>query len=153
MAKRIIQQFGIKSLDIIENNIQDLSKVIGIGKKRIEQIKQAWEAQSEVRSVMIFLQSHGVSSTYAARIFKKYGQDSIARVKENPYRLARDISGIGFIMADHIAESLGVEKQSPRRIEAGLEFVLNQLAQDGAIHIMNCVIKSRRCWMLIMQMS
>ncbi len=133
MAKRIVKQFGIKSLDIIEKDITKLSKVEGIGKKRIEMIKVAWDEQKEVRSVMLFLQSHGVSTAYAAKIFKTYGQDSINIVKENPYRLAREIFGIGFITADNIAEKLGITKDAPQRIEAGLEYVLHKLADDGHV--------------------
>ncbi|MBU8848582.1 MAG: ATP-dependent RecD-like DNA helicase [Desulfobacterales bacterium] len=133
MAKRIVKRFGIKSLDIIEKKIEKLSQVEGIGKKRIEMIRQAWDDQKEVRTVMLFLQSHGVSTAYAAKIFKTYGQDSIHIVKENPYRLARDIFGIGFIIADSIAEKLGMEKHAPQRIEAGLEYVLHQLSDDGHV--------------------
>ncbi|WP_299978056.1 ATP-dependent RecD-like DNA helicase [Desulfobacula sp.] len=133
MAKRIVKRFGIKSLDIIEKSIDKLSEVEGIGKKRIEMIRQAWDEQKEVRTVMFFLQSHGVSTAYAAKIFKTYGQDSIHIVKENPYRLARDIFGIGFIIADSIAEKLGMEKHAPQRIEAGLEYVLHQLSDDGHV--------------------
>ncbi|MCP3872418.1 MAG: ATP-dependent RecD-like DNA helicase [Desulfobacteraceae bacterium] len=133
MAKRIVKKFGIKSLDIIENSIEKLSQVEGIGKKRVEMIASAWDEQKEVRSVMLFLQSHGVSTAYAAKIFKTYGQDSIHIVKENPYRLARDIFGIGFITADSIAEKLGMEKTAPERIEAGLEYVLHQLSDEGHV--------------------
>ncbi len=133
MAKRIVKQFGTKSLDIIENSIDKLSQVEGIGKKRVEMIQQAWEEQKEVRSVMLFLQSQGVSTAYAAKIFKAYGQDAIYIVKENPYRLAQDIFGIGFTIADSIAEKLGMEKHAPQRIEAGLEYVLYKLADDGHV--------------------
>ena len=133
MAKRIVKRFGIKSLDIIEKNIDKLSLVEGIGKKRVEMIQQAWEEQKEVRSVMLFLQSQGVSTAYAAKIFKTYGQDAIHIVKENPYRLARDIFGIGFITADSIAEKLGMEKNAPQRIEAGIEYLLHKLADEGHV--------------------
>jgi exodeoxyribonuclease V alpha subunit len=133
MAKRIVGRFGIKSLEVIESDIQRLSEIDGIGKKRIQMIKTAWEEQKEVRSVMLFLQSHGVSTAYAAKIFRTYGQDAIAVVKENPYRLARDIFGIGFLTADQIAEKLGIGKQAPQRIEAGLEYVLHQLSDDGHV--------------------
>ncbi|MCD4722067.1 MAG: ATP-dependent RecD-like DNA helicase [Desulfobacula sp.] len=133
MAKRIVERFGTQSLDIIEKNTNRLSQVEGIGKKRIEMIQQAWGRQKEVRAVMLFLQSHGVSTAYAAKIFKTYGQDSIHIVKENPYRLARDIFGIGFIIADSIAQKLGMEKDAPQRSEAGLEYVLYQLADDGHV--------------------
>jgi len=133
MAKRIVQKFGVHSLDIIEKNIQQLAQVEGIGTKRVEMIRQAWEEQKEVRTVMLFLQSHGVSPAYAAKIFKTYGQDAIGIVKENPYRLARDIFGIGFLTADNIAHNLGIQKNAPQRIEAGLEYVLNQLADEGHV--------------------
>jgi len=133
MAKRIVKQFGIKSLDIIEKDIKRLDEVQGIGKKRIIMIKTAWDEQKEVRSVMLFLQSHGVSPAYAAKIFKTYGQDSINIVKENPYRLAQDIFGIGFITADNIAHKLGINKNAPQRIEAGLEYVLHKLADKGHV--------------------
>ncbi|MBT6340226.1 MAG: Flp pilus assembly complex ATPase component TadA, partial [Desulfobacula sp.] len=133
MAKRIVKRFGIKSLDIIEKSIDKLSLVEGIGKKRVEMIQQAWEEQKEVRSVMLFLQSQGVSTAYAAKIFKTYGQDAIHIVKENPYRLARDIFGIGFITADSIAEKLGMEKNAPQRIEAGIEYLLHKLADEGHV--------------------
>ncbi len=133
MAKRIVKRFGTHSLDIIENNIDKLSQIEGIGKKRVEMIHQAWEAQKEIRSVMLFLQSHGVSTAYAAKIFKTYGQDAIHIVKENPYRLAQEIFGIGFITADKIAEKLGMGKFAPQRIEAGLEYVLHKLADEGHV--------------------
>ena len=133
MAKRIVTFFGIKSLDIIETSIEKLSQVEGIGKKRIGMIQQAWIEQRKVRSVMLFLQSHGVSTAYAAKIFKTYGQDAIHIVKENPYRLARDVFGIGFVTADKIAEKLGIKKNAPQRIEAGLEYVLHKLADEGHV--------------------
>jgi len=133
MAKRIVKRFGTHSLDIIENNIDKLSQIEGIGKKRVEMIHQAWEAQKEIRSVMLFLQSHGVSTAYAAKIFKTYGQDAIHIVKENPYRLAQEIFGIWFITADKIAEKLGMGKFAPQRIEAGLEYVLHKLADEGHV--------------------
>jgi len=133
MARRIVKQFGIKSLDIIEKDIDSLLKVEGVGKKRIKMIATAWDEQKEVRSVMLFLQSHGVTTAYAAKIFKTYGQDSINIVKENPYRLARDILGIGFIIADNIAQNLGIKKQAAQRIEAGLEYGLDKLSEKGHV--------------------
>ncbi|MCP4022282.1 MAG: AAA family ATPase, partial [Desulfobacteraceae bacterium] len=133
MAKRIVKKFKLKSLEIIENNIEILAQIKGIGKKRVQMIRQAWEEQKEIRYVMLFLQSHGVSTGYAAKIFKHYGQDSIDVVKENPYRLAKDIFGIGFLTADKIAEKLGMEKEAPQRIEAGLEYVLHKLSEDGHV--------------------
>ena len=123
MAGRIVNAFGEKSLDIIENEVDRLVEVEGIGKKRIEMIRKAWDDQKEIRQVMIFLQEHGVSSTYATKIFKQYGNESIQLVKENPYRLAQDIWGIGFLTADRIAENLGFTKDSELRAQAGILYV------------------------------
>jgi exodeoxyribonuclease V alpha subunit len=133
MAKRIVKKFGKKTLDIIEKDIEGLAEVDGIGEKRIEMIKRAWDEQKEIREVMLFLQTHGVSSGYATKIFKQYGDRSIQVVKENPYRLATDIFGIGFITADNIAEKLGFDKNSELRAEAGIIYVLNQLSDDGHV--------------------
>jgi exodeoxyribonuclease V alpha subunit len=133
MAGRIVKQFGKKTLDIIENNVQKLSEVEGIGNKRIDMIQKAWEDQKEIREVMLFLQSHGVSSGYAAKIFKTYGEQSIAVVQDNPYRLAMDIFGIGFVTADSIAQKLGFPKNSPKRVAAGLIYLLHQLSDDGHV--------------------
>ncbi|MGD9875351.1 SF1B family DNA helicase RecD2 [Desulfococcus sp.] len=134
IAERIVDTFGEKSLDIIEENIEDLARVEGIGKKRIAMIRKAWEDQKEIRQVMLFLQSHGVSAAYAAKIFKFYGDRSIPVVRENPYRLAMDIFGIGFITADSIALNLGFTKDSPVRAEAGIVYVLNRLADEGHVY-------------------
>jgi exodeoxyribonuclease V alpha subunit len=134
MAQRIVKKFGKQTLDVIENQIENLAEVDGIGKKRIEMIKKAWDDQKEIREVMLFLQTHGVSSGYAAKIFKQYGNRSILVVKENPYRLASDIFGIGFITADSIAEKLGFAKDSELRVEAGILYVLYQLADEGHVY-------------------
>ncbi len=134
MAKRIVKKFGKDTLDIIENKIEDLTRVDGIGKKRIRMIEKAWDEQKEIREVMLFLQTHDVSSGYATKIFKRYGDRSIQVVRENPYRLATDIFGIGFLTADRIAEKLGFAKDSPLRAEAGVLYVLNQLSDEGNVY-------------------
>jgi exodeoxyribonuclease V alpha subunit len=134
MAGRIVERFGKQTLEIIESRIERLAEVEGIGQKRIGMIASAWEDQKEIRDVMIFLQSHGVGSGYAAKIFKKYGNRSIAVVKENPYRLAIDIFGIGFLSADKIAQRIGFEKDAPLRVAAGILYVLQQLAEDGHVY-------------------
>jgi len=134
MAKRIVKNFGKKTLDVIEENIESLTEVDGIGEKRIRMIKTAWAEQKEIREVMLFLQTHGVSSGYATKIFKQYGDRSIEVVKQNPYRLATDIFGIGFITADNIAEKLGFDKNSELRAEAGILYVLNQFSDDGHVY-------------------
>jgi exodeoxyribonuclease V alpha subunit len=133
IACRIVKEFGEKTLDVIENDIEKLALVEGIGKKRIAMIRNAWAEQKEIRDVMLFLQSHGVGSGYAAKIFKQYGNRSVAVVNENPYRLAMDIFGIGFLIADSIAQKLGFPKDSPKRIEAGILYVLHQLSDDGHV--------------------
>jgi len=134
MAKRIVKKFGETTLDVIETDADSLVSVAGIGKKRIAMIKTAWEEQKEIREVMLFLQTHGVSSGYATKIFKQYGDESIAVVQENPYRLATDIFGIGFITADGIAEKLGFDKQCQVRAEAGILYILHQLADEGHVY-------------------
>ena len=134
MAKRIVKKFEKETLDVIEQEVEKLTEVDGIGRKRIEMIKKAWADQKEIRQVMIFLQSHGVSSAYATKIFKTYGNESIEVVQENPYRLATDIFGIGFLTADRIAEKLGFAKDSELRAEAGILYVLHQLADEGHVY-------------------
>jgi exodeoxyribonuclease V alpha subunit len=133
MAGRIVDKFGKKTLDIIDSDIQRLTEVAGIGQKRVDMIASAWDAQSEIRDVMLFLQSHGVSSGYAAKIFKQYGTRAVSMVKKNPYRLATDILGIGFLTADQIAAKLGFEKVSQLRVEAGILYVLQELSGDGHV--------------------
>ncbi len=134
MAERIVGRFGRKTLDIIENRIERLTEIEGIGHKRIEMIKSAWDEQKEIRTVMMFLQSHQVSIGYAIKIFKTYGNRSIEIVTENPYQLATDIFGIGFLTADKIASNLGISKDSPLRIRAGILYVLNELSNDGHLY-------------------
>ncbi|NNL41892.1 MAG: ATP-dependent RecD-like DNA helicase [Desulfobacterales bacterium] len=145
MAKRIVKKFGDRTLEVIENQIFQLSNIEGIGKKRIAMIQNAWDEQKEIRDVMIFLQAHGVSSGYAAKIFKEYGNKSIAVVKGNPFRLATDIFGIGFVTADSIAEKLGFPKNSDQRIEAGILYVLHKLSDEGHVYYPyeELIIKSR----------
>ncbi len=134
MAKRIVAQFGVETLDVIENSIPRLKEVDGIGDKRIRMIQNAWAEQKEIKEVMLFLQGYGVSSSYATKIFKQYGQKSIRVVKENPYQLATDIFGIGFITADKIAQNIGIAKDSQIRAEAGILYVLKQLSNDGHVY-------------------
>jgi exodeoxyribonuclease V alpha subunit len=131
MAGRIVEKFGKNTLDIIDQHTDRLAEIHGIGKKRIAEIAKAWDDQKEIREVMIFLQAQGVGSGYATKIFKQYGKHSIQIVKQNPYRLATDIFGIGFLTADRIAEKLGFSKDSELRAEAGVLYVLNQLSDEG----------------------
>jgi exodeoxyribonuclease V alpha subunit len=131
MAGRLAQKFRVETLEVIESEPDRLEEVEGIGPKRVQMIKDAWNAQKEIREVMVILQGHGVSSTYATKIYKQYGRDAITVVKENPYRLAQDIFGIGFITADKIAKNLGVPHDSLIRSEAGILCVLYQLTHGS----------------------
>ena len=133
MAALIVRKFGMDTMDIIENEPDKLSRVPGIGRKRVEIIKEAWEAQREIKNVMLFLQSHDVSTAHAAKIYKTYGNDAIPIVTENPYQLADDIYGIGFVTADTIAQKLGMDQDAPQRVEAGIKYVLSQKADDGHV--------------------
>ncbi len=151
MARRIVSRFGEQTLEIIEKDVQRLAEVEGIGSKRIGMIGKAWDEQREIRNVMLFLQSHGVSSGYATKIFKQYGDRSIQVVRENPYRLATEIFGIGFVTADRIAEKLGFLKDAPLRAEAGTLYVLHQLADEGHVFSPYEMLITRCCEMLGME--
>ncbi len=130
-AKRIVDKFGVDALDIIEEAPRKLLGVHGIGDKMLAKIKQAWHDQREVRNIMLFLQAHGVSPAYAVKIYKAYGDKSIGVVEQNPYQLAADIWGIGFKSADKIAREMGFAEDDPRRIEAGVVYVLNEAVDTG----------------------
>ncbi|MFC2032819.1 ATP-dependent RecD-like DNA helicase [Chloroflexota bacterium] len=134
MAKRIVARFGLDTLDIIEDSTEKLLEVEGIGSIRVERIAKAWQEQKEIREVMIFLQGEGVSSTYAVKIYKAYGDKAISVVKDNPYRLALDISGIGFKTADKIAQNMGIDPNSSIRAEAGIIHVLSELVDEGHVY-------------------
>ena len=130
-AQRIVQRFGKDTLDVIEETPEKLIEVPGIGQLRVDRIKKSWLEQKEIKNVMLFLQSHDVSTTHATKIYKTYGKDSVKVVQENPYRLADDIWGIGFKTADTIAAKLGFEHERYERLRSGLLYTLNRLADDG----------------------
>ncbi len=130
-AKKIVDKFGADTLEIIDKTPARLNEIPGLGKKKIRQLKECWNEQRSIREVMVFLRSVGASPGYAQKIFKQYGEESIAKVKENPYKLAREVFGIGFKMADTIALKLGFALYSPERLAAGIEFVLWELAGEG----------------------
>ena len=130
-AKRIVEKFGKDTLDIIEDTPDKLLTVQGIGKVRVDRIKTSWQEQKEIKNIMLFLQSHEVSTSHATKIFKTYGSESIAIVKENPYRLADDIWGIGFKTADSIAQKMGIDKGKFVRLRSGIFYTLNKLAEAG----------------------
>ncbi len=133
-AKLIVAKFGLETIDVIENDVQRLYEVPGIGKKRVEKISESWEKQKDIKNVMLFLQGYGVSTAYAAKIYRQYGKESIDKVKENPYRLADDIWGIGFKTADGIAAKMGYEKNDLRRCRSGIFYTLSQLSNDGHVY-------------------
>lgn len=133
VAGKIVEYFGIETLDIIDKTPERLKEIDGIGKKKADLIISCWAEQRFVRNVMVFLQAHGVSPAYAQKIFKVYGQNSITQVKENPYSLARDIHGVGFKMADTLAQKLGIAHNAPQRLKAGIEYTLSQMALDGHV--------------------
>lgn len=133
-AHLIVERFGTETIDIIEEDIERLYEVPGIGKKRVEKIRESWEKQKDIKNVMLFLQQYGVSTAYAAKIYRKYGKESIDQVKENPYRLADDIWGIGFKTADGIAGKMGYGKNDLRRCRSGIQYTLNELADEGHVY-------------------
>jgi len=130
-AKKLVAKFGEKIFEIIENESARLQDVDGIGPERRRRIKAAWAEQKVIREIMVFLHSHGVSTSRAVRIFKTYGQEAIDKVRANPYLLAQDIPGIGFITSDRIAQRLGIPFDSLLRAEAGLRHVLLEATQNG----------------------
>lgn len=132
-AERIVDLFGAETLNIIDADPDRLLDVQGLGKKRVDKIKNCWQAQKTIRDVMVFLQSVEVSPGFAQKIFKTYGDKSIQMVKAHPYALARDIFGVGFKTADKLAEKLGMAKEAPERLDAGVEFVLRELADEGHV--------------------
>ena len=135
MATRIVNKFGMDTMDVIEQAPNKLAEVSGIGRKRVNTIKEAWEAQREIKNVMLFLQSNNVSTAHAVKIYKTYENDAIAIVRENPYRLADDIYGIGFKTADTISQNLGIAPESPHRVMAGIKYALSHKADDGHVFL------------------
>jgi exodeoxyribonuclease V alpha subunit len=134
-AARLVQTFGLETLDVIENHPERLREVDGIGRQRSLAIQRAWEEQRDIKDVMIFLQSHGVSTHYAIKVYKAYGASAVTVVRENPFRLATEIYGIGFKTADQIASALGILPTAPQRIEAGTLHLLSEAADRGNVHL------------------
>ncbi len=135
-AKKLAQAFGEQVFDVIEQTPERLTTLDGIGPKRKQRIIESWDAQKIIREIMVFLHSHGVGTARAVRIYKTYGNEAIARVQENPYRLALDIHGIGFKTADMLAQRLGIPRDAVIRAQAGVRHVLQEFADDGhcAVH-------------------
>ena len=133
-AQKIVQKYGVDTFAVIEDNVELLIEIEGIGAKRVRMIAESWERQKEVKNIMLFLQEHQVSTSYAAKIYKQYGNDSIPVMKENPYKLADDIWGIGFKTADQIAAKLGFGKESYVRLRSGLMYSLSELSNEGHVY-------------------
>ncbi len=135
MAERLVETFGLDTLEVIENEPDKLGRVRGIGPKRSEQIRDSWREQRAVRDAMVFLQGHGLAASQALRVCRTYGESAVQVVRRNPFRLAEDVFGIGFATADGIAQSLGVPHDAPERAEAGLLFVLGQASDQGHVFL------------------
>ncbi|MEU1425316.1 ATP-dependent RecD-like DNA helicase [Kitasatospora sp. NPDC005751] len=134
-AERIVERFGVDTLEVIENEPGRLIEVPGLGPKRTKKIAAAWEEQKSIKEVMVFLQGVGVSTSLAVRIYKQYGDGSIGVVKNEPYRLASDVWGIGFLTADRIAQAVGIPHDSPERVKAGLQYALSQSSDQGHCYL------------------
>ncbi len=134
-AKRIVEHFGEKTLDVIEGDISRLNEVKGIAGKRVVMIQKAWAEQRAIKGVMLFLQSHSVSTHFAVKIYKQYGNDAITVVEKTPYRLASEVYGIGFRTADQIARNLGISFDAEERLRAGLQYVLSEGTDEGHCYL------------------
>jgi len=140
-AKKIVNHFGKKTLEIFEDEIEKLIEIQGIAQKKLEMIKSAWIEHRAIREVMMFLQSHGISTLFAVRIYKAYGDNAIAYVNEDPYRLSNDFYGIGFFSADKVAQSIGFALDSPQRIMAAIKHVLAASREFGHCYLTQSQIR------------
>jgi len=134
-ASRIVDTFGKDTLEVIDENPERLREVPGVGPKRAHIIQAAWEEQRTIRNVMVFLQGHGVSTRLAVKIYKTYGDDAVAVVEQDPYRMTRDIRGVGFLTADRIAQALGLARDAPSRLEAGVLHTLEKAVGEGHVFL------------------
>lgn len=135
MAGRIVARFGKSSLEVIDARPRRLLEIEGLGEKRVRAIAEAWKEQRRIRDVMVFLQSHGVGTGHAVRIYQQYGDEAIHSVRQDPYRLQRDVRGIGFQTADRIAGDLGIARDAPERVRAGLRYLLEEAADEGHLFL------------------
>lgn len=134
-AKKIVEKFGLDTLDIIQYNPERLKEIEGIGDKKLNKIVEAFREQGELRHIMIFLQQYGITPKYGIRIYKQYGKDTVNIISENPYKLSEDIIGIGFKTADKIAQNMGISMESPYRIEGGIKYTLNSYGSNGHVYV------------------
>ncbi len=147
-GEKLVNYFGEKVLDIIDATPERLNEVPGIGSKRVEKIITAWKDQKEISNIMVFLQSKGISSLYAVKIYKFYKENSIAIIQENPYRLAQDIWGIGFKTADAIAQKSGIAADSPKRIAAAILHIIQEASSDGHLYVVLDELKEKTASLL-----
>ena len=148
MAGRIVARFGVSSLEVIDAQPRRLLEIEGLGEKRVGAIAEAWKEQRRIRDVMVFLQSHGVGTGHAVRIYQQYGDDAIHSVRQDPYRLQRDVRGIGFQTADRIAGDLGISREAPERVRAGLRYLLEEAADEGHLFLGRDDLASRAAELL-----
>ncbi len=148
MARRLVERFGVNTLQVIEHAPHRLTLVSGIGPRRAEQIVAAWNEQRAIKMVMLFLQSHGVSTALAARIYQTYGDDALLRIRQEPYALARDVYGVGFVTADRIAHALGVPVESPARVAAGIAHTLSEATDAGHVYLPLDLLTQQACALL-----
>ncbi len=148
LADRIVAAFGAQTLEVIENQVARLREVPDIGPVRSARIAAAWQEQKQVKEIMLFLHSHGVSTNLAIKIYKQYGDEALAVVKNDPYRLARDIYGVGFKTADKIAQALGLPTDHPSRVEAGIIYTLNEMTDNGNVYAPRELLAERAAGLL-----
>ena len=151
MAKKLVQEFGQETLTVIEQHPGRLRKVEGIGEKKARKIYESYLAQSELRELMLWLESHGITGAFAAKIFARYSSASIEMISSDPYRLARDIDGIGFSTADQIAEKLGFERMDENRVAAGIDYALLQIAGQGHCCVPETSLVERAARLLVLE--
>lgn len=142
-AEKIVQAFGDQTLRVIEDDPDQLRKVKGLGPRKIEELSEAVKAQKDLQNVLVFLRAHGLGAGLAARVVKRYGANASALIQANPYRLADDVIGVGFRIADRLAGQLGIEPLAPERLDAAMEFVLGQAAREGHCYLPEEVLVRR----------
>jgi exodeoxyribonuclease V alpha subunit len=148
MAERIVKRFGDRTIEIIDKEPNRLREIAGLGHKRVSAIKKAWREHREISELMVFLESHGIRAGGALKIYRHYGPESIATVRENPYRLASEIWGIGFATADRIAFKMGISQDAPARVRAGIKYVLSQATDEGHVYLPEEFLRARCTSML-----
>ena len=147
-ARRLVSAFGLDTLKILSEEPQRVLEVSGIGRTRAQKIVRAWQDQRGMQDVMVFLQGHGVGSALALKIYRAFGVETVARVKENPYGLAEEIYGVGFVLADRIAATLGISGDFPLRVQAGLLHVLRKFSDDGHCYVLLTPLKANAAALL-----